>query len=441
MGTILPFLFLAAHVPLALIMNNSPAISTVHALLVVFAAIIFSLRSRGLEYAGYFLSYIAGAEVLWRMSSASVFWEFGKYAVVLVCVIAMIFRSGLRINPLALLYFAVLIPSSIFVADRLSWEWARKELSFNLSGPFSLFVGMCFFYKQRLSSDQARRLMIALMGPTVGILSIAVFSTFTADVIVFGDDSNKITSGGYGPNQVSAMLGLGALAAFYVLNDTGARKMLRFLVAILMLVFVIQSALTFSRGGLYMLIASVVPALFLMVNEPRKRLRMIVGTVAVVMLGWFVLFPALDSFTKGFLSVRFKDVQGTGRAEISRDDLRIWSDHFVMGVGPGMASEYRNSIYRGAAAHTEFTRLLAEHGIFGLIGLMLLALMGLLSIIRNRSPLGRAMATSLVIWSFLFMAINAMRLVMPSFLFALASAELFVDPEPDDSEEDTNEEA
>lgn len=436
MGFFLPFLFLALHVPLALLMVQVPGASTVHALFTLAFAIIFCFSKRGFEFAGYFAAYIAGAEVLWRMTEASVFWEYGKYASVTVLAAAMILKGRIRFHPLAILYFALLIPSTIFVADKASWDYARQQISFNLSGPFSLMVAMCFFKQQQISRDQIRRLIVALIAPIPGIAAIAISSTLAAGAIQFGDESNIVTSGGYGPNQVSAVLGLGVLAGFFLLTDSYARKGIRFFIFIAMIVFATQSALTFSRGGLYLLVAGLIPAIIFIVRDPRARTRMILGAAVLVLLGWFVIFPALNSFTGGFLSVRFKDTSATGRSDIVRDDFRIWSEHFVLGTGPGLAKDYRKNFHRGALAHTEFTRLLAEHGLLGMIALILLACMGLVSIFRNRIPPGRAMAASLVAWSFLFMVVNAMRLVMPSFLFGLASAELFYDDESSDEIED-----
>ena len=63
----------------------------------------------------------------------------------------------------------------------------------------------------------------------------------------------------------------------------------------------------------------------------------------------------------------------TGREDIARADLEVWFDNPVLGVGPGVAKEYRAATFgRAAAAHTEFTRLLAEHGILGLVALIIL---------------------------------------------------------------------
>ena len=53
-------------------------------------------------------------------------------------------------------------------------------------------------------------------------------------------------------------------------------------------------------------------------------------------------------------------------------DLEIFKDNFLMGVGPGVARElrWRYGYAIEIGAHSEFTRMLSEHGLFGLISLL-----------------------------------------------------------------------
>ena len=55
-------------------------------------------------------------------------------------------------------------------------------------------------------------------------------------------------------------------------------------------------------------------------------------------------------------------------------DLDIFYDNLFIGVGPGQANILREKYGFGkkVAAHTEFSRMLAEHGILGLISLLIL---------------------------------------------------------------------
>ena len=86
----------------------------------------------------------------------------------------------------------------------------------------------------------------AMVYPIIGILTLAVYSTLTATTINFGSESVFVTSGGYGPNQVSALLGLGAFLLIMWMIQTN-KKGGRFFSILLVLALVIQSFLTFPE--------------------------------------------------------------------------------------------------------------------------------------------------------------------------------------------------
>src|SRR5258708_177120 len=76
------------HVPLAIAMRQSETVATIHAVVTVLVSVSVGLFSTRAVHVLGAMGYIAGAEVLWRMSKASVFWEFGKYSICLVLIIA-----------------------------------------------------------------------------------------------------------------------------------------------------------------------------------------------------------------------------------------------------------------------------------------------------------------------------------------------------------------
>jgi len=108
--------FLLAHVPLGLAMRANPVVSTTHALVVLGLGI-------GWAFAGYenrvalWGGYVAASDVLWRMTGASIQWEFAKYALALVFAFAILRSGRLRGPALPFIYMGLLIPSSILVAQ------------------------------------------------------------------------------------------------------------------------------------------------------------------------------------------------------------------------------------------------------------------------------------------------------------------------------------
>jgi len=135
-----------------------------------------------------------------------------------------------------------------------------------------------------------------------------------------------------------------------------------------------------------------------------------------------VVLPRLDAFTGGALSTRFQNTSSTGRDQIAQADLQIWDENPIFGVGPGESKIEHALYYRRIATHTEYTRLLAEHGLFGLASGLLLIIMAAQSfghIRKMRSVRAKAMIGPMVLWALLYMTDKAMRLVAPAFTFGI----------------------
>jgi hypothetical protein len=369
----------------------------------------------------YVAAYITGVEVLWRMSGAQVPWEIGKYAVAAIFIVA-----ALRLGPLSkrqllpILYFLLLLPAVVLLDVAANAGRAREEISFNLSGPFALAAGAFLGCRTTLSPTHLRYLSIALTAPIIAIAMISLLATLGMSSADFTDASSFIAAGGFGPNQVSSILGLAALVAFLGLFDPEGTGGFKALMLGVMILTVVQSALTFSRGGLYTaLVAALLGCLYLL-RDGRSRVRLLLVALALGIAVNSFLWPRLEDFTQGKISTRFDNLSLTRRDALLRDDLRVWLEHPVSGVGPGGSAALRG--VTGAAAHTEFSRLLAEHGLLGLSAVVMLLVICRGSLRQATTAASRAIVVSLFAWSFLTMSHSAMRTVAPSFVFGLACA-------------------
>jgi len=399
-------------------MHRVTAVATMHAVLTIAVATFLALNGR-LDRVVYAAAYIAGSEVLWRMCSAAVFWESGKYAVILIFAIALIGQRAVRSWALPVLYFLLLLPSIALAPYNLLSDDARQQISFNLSGPAALAISVCLLSQTRLSGREWSNTVIALAGPLAAIVTVAVYNTIAAPTLTFTLNSNEVTSGGFGPNQVSAVLGLGAVLAFFAGIEPGRRISFRWAMLGTALAFAIQSAMTFSRGGLYGAAGALIAGSWYLLRDPRRR-RLLLSTASVFsVIAAFVILPQLDRFTQGTLVARFEAVNTSQRDEIAREDLKAFLAHPVGGLGPGgrfVSGE------RWEAAHTELTRLLAEHGLLGVGALLLLIVMALQTVQAARTLQEKALVAALFAWSFITMSHAAMRLVAPPLIFGLASA-------------------
>ncbi len=426
-GWIVALAFVAAHIPLALLMRQYSQVATLHALAVLGIGIGLAVLGRKPMHVGYIGAYIAGAEVLWRMSDAAVPWEFGKYAPFVVFVVALLRVPHLKAPGLPFLYFALLLPSIALTLTQLPLTQAQQQISFNLSGPFALAVSAWFFSHVRFDGAQLNKMFIALLAPLVGIACVTLYATLTAANLNFGSGANDVTSGGFGPNQVSAALGLGALLAFWFVLDEKLKLQHRTLMFGLMIFLTVQSAITFSRGGLYNACGAMLLASLLLTHDARSRIRLVLMFALLFVVGYFLILPGLDAFTGGALMERFQDTSLTGRDLLIQADLQIWLEHPLAGVGPGISAILHEAFFKDTAAHTEYSRLLAEHGLLGLAAMILLGVMTLRNFRRTRTKRGKAAVALLAAWSFLFMTNVAMRMVAPALLIGLTFAVLLPD--------------
>jgi hypothetical protein len=415
-------LFLLVHAPFAVWLRDQETIATFHALAVLGVGLSYvTVRYRPVIAIGA-VAYIAGAEVVWRMAGIRVFWEFSKYGVLLILLLAFVRLPRYRTtNWWALFYLGLLIPSVGLTIEQIGLSQARDALSFNLSGPVALGVAVLFFSSVRAESLDLEMVVFALLGPILGVLAICTYGTVTASYIYFEAESNFATSGGFGPNQVSALLGLGALLSL-LLAFQHSRPWMRWTFFVLTGAFLVQGVLTFSRGGVINAVVCIGFLCVHLIRQPRVRTMVLGVLVIFTFLGATVIIPRLNEFTGGALQERYSSTSGGLRKTIAEEELDIWKDHPMMGVGPGMSKYYRNDLLGfEVASHTEFTRLLCEHGTLGLLALLVLVGIAASCYLKAPTVLEKAWVSAFSGWAFIEMSHSAMRIVAISLLFGLAT--------------------
>lgn len=420
--TLLVLAFWLVHLPLGVVVRSNPLLATLHAYAVLGIGLFLLLRNRKPEEFLYALIYLATAETLWR-TRAYIFYEYSKYTVSGLLILAAVWQGRLlKGDRKALLYFLFLLPSILIMADM-----NRRDIAFNLSGPFVIAVSVFYFSTSTIPRNALRNIMVIGLGPILALLGNAAYSTAIADEISFVQASNYITAGGYGPNQISAMLGLGALLAFLIAITFSESRLVRLVSFGLSVWLLAQSALTFSRGGFFAALGAIVLAAFLLLQDRRARNSLLlVGAVGVTVFA-LVVFPLLDDFTGGQLLVRLQDPDTTGRDEAATVDIQLFLENPMLGVGPGQSDAEHARLFRETRAHTEYTRLLAEHGLFGLMAMVLLLAMLLLPLLRPATPVSRAYKVIFVAWGLVTLAHISTRMAVPGVVLGLGVAQLLVD--------------
>lgn len=422
------------HAVLGITASRYSLLATIHAWGCLLTGLYWVGSGRSnLDLARY-AAYVMGAEVLWRMTHAVALWEMGKYTVIAVLGLAVLRSRPIRPTAVSTWYFGLLVPSALITMSELGFTLARKQVSFNISGALAISICAAFCSRCRFSAEQWAAILRCTLLPVVAIWTVVVVGIVSADELTFNTESNVAMSGGFGPNQVSMVLGLGAMFSLMLALVLSPRedRVGRLVPGVLALVFLLQATLTFSRSGVYMAILSSLATLLFSLKNKRLRNACILGGVTLYLVGTYVIFPRLDEFTGGMLSERFLQTSATGREEIMHADFDVWMEHPLFGVGPGMASSYRSKYFHAASAHSEITRMLAEHGLFGLAALSLLAVSVARRLSAFADPRIRGLMIAFAAFGVLVMLSNAMRIVAPSLLIGFVfCSEYVVSRRPD----------
>lgn len=410
---------LLAHLALGLAVFALPVVATVFAAVVLVQVIRVCLTARRADDVVVAIAYLAGIEVLWRMAEARVPWEFSKYLVVLLAASGLIrFAKHPRVG-LPLAYIALLVPGAVLTLNALSLGPAREAIVSNVLGPVTLAAVAALCSSMRTTAAAAARIMWSALLATVPMATFMLLTLLTTKNLTFTDESNFAASGNFGPNQVAASLSFALVAALLLVTVLGERRYRTVLLA-LGAWFLVASFLTFSRGGLVSFAVAALLVAVLQVGDTRRLLITMVMVAMGSVLVFGVVFPRLDTYTGGQLSRRYQDKSSAHRTSIVAADGEVFLEHPFLGVGAGESPEYRRAgEAQGRQAHVEYSRLLAEHGLFGLGAMVALVWMCLVSLRRAADRRGRAWCVGLFAWSLVTMAHSDMRVAAVSVAFGL----------------------
>lgn len=384
-------------------------------------------------------AYVTGAEVFFRMTTSGIPYETGKYSVICFILLGLFFSGTSRKSAPYWLYLVILIPGIVVSAINLEYDTnVRKAIFFNLSGPFCLGIAALYCFHRKITPQQYRYVMWGLLFPVVAMTTYLFFYTPDTRDVLSGTASNFALSGGFGPNQVATVIGIGMFVLFVELFSHSRTKFLFFLNLGLLLFLSYRAIITFSRGGV--LTAVIISALFIYfyfkrvstVRKAKISFSLIILVAAVIGL-W-----AYSSYqTRGLIDKRYanEDAAGrvkksisTGREELISSELTFFMENPLTGIGVGKSREYREEKFGIlAASHNEMSRLLSEHGILGIAALALLVFVPLSYRIRNRKNM-----LFFSFFAFWFLTINhsSMRIAAPALLYALALVNVVYEKKP-----------
>ena len=410
--------FFLMQAALALAIHQVNILSTLHAYVTLAVGLFLLITEKEPYKLMYWMGYVVAAELLWRGMGARVFWETGKYVVIVISLLGCLKNNGeykliFRLAP----YFLLLVPAVLLMPT-----FNREVIAFALAGPLALVAASMFFSRYKIDTAQMKTLLLTILASVLTFSILVLLGLINAEEIEFSGASNYFTSANTGPNQVSSLLSLGAFSAFvYVLLERD-NKFLRVLVALMGLGLLVQITLTFSRGGLYTFLGAIAVGGLFFMRDQKSRMSYLAVVVVGFLIFYFFLLPVLDQWTSGTLGARLSNIEPTGRLEIIRSDLEVFQENPLYGIGLGKSDVEHARYFRVSNAHTEYSRMLAEHGVLGLISLLILVVVISLRVFQKDDPLNKAVIVACMTWGLLFMAHSATRLVAPSFLIGLSFA-------------------
>lgn len=440
---------LALHVGLAVVLFFIPFLSKIYALLIAVMGVYYIISKNNQNNEVFYVSaYLVGAEVFLRMTGGNLNNEYVKTIVSLLMLLGFVLSGFSKNSIVYWLYFLLLIPGIIVTMSNQNLDFEiRKAITFNISGPVCLGLCALYCYQRKITYNQLHNGLIFLGLPIVSTLTYLLLYNPSVREVVTGTQSNFATSGGFGPNQVATILGIGMFVFFCQLVFLSKSKRMMLLNGFLLVTCSYRAIVTFSRGGVIsgvaMIVCVILATYFLANTSGKRKVSWIIFVTGILALSIWT-YSVIQ--TSGLIAKRYANQDAAGRVKEDRlggreqilgTELELFKENPIMGVGVGMGKSYRGEMLgEEVASHNEMTRLLAEHGMFGVLILLILLVTPIILYVLNYQ--------NIYFFSFYFfwlLTINhaAMRIAAPAFVYALTLLKLVVEPAPKVQQEEVQE--
>lgn len=382
--------------------------------------------------------YIVGLEILLRITGGIILYEYGKYVVMILMLVGM-YYSGFSKNALPFwIYLALLIPGILVASETLNHNSEiRKAIAFNISGPVCLGISAIYCYFRRITFEQMNNVLLFMALPIISTLAYLILYTPDLKEILVGTGSNYQTSGGFGPNQVSTILGLGMFIFFSRMFLLSRNKILFAVNLGIFFLLFYRALLTFSRGGfitgIFMIIILVI-YVFMHVKKSGK-LRLFNYILFSVFIS-FLIWGYTSTKTEGLIDKRYanqdaagrtKEDQFTGREEIFSMEMDAFLDNPVFGIGVAKGTELREEkLGQVIVSHNEISRTMSEHGACGIMALLIVLFTPLILYLGNKENI---YVFCFVLFWLLTINHAAMRLAAPAFVYSLSLLKVYISDE------------
>jgi hypothetical protein len=323
---------------------------------------------------------ICGLEFWGRLTNMDPFfpYELTKYLMFLYLIIFLVFRNQKNNKTAFILTIIILGYSIVMVLNNVKISRVFSDSN----GLLILLLGLTLFRSSNLTITKQQITMLTkrwLYYLMLGVVFIFIKSPRIENMgLSLG--ANYDATGGESANQVSTYLGFGAFLIAYSLITKRYFSGKRIIDLVILTIFILQSLLTFSRGGVIVAILLILYLLYVLEFISLSLNRILL----VVVLSTFVFgaFIFLNNKTNGLLLSRYQgetnatligkkektiNVITSNRTQIIEENFEIFKQNFF-GVGPSQGTVKRIELFgSNYYDHTEPSRWLVEYGVFGII--------------------------------------------------------------------------
>ncbi|RED48349.1 O-antigen ligase family protein [Seonamhaeicola aphaedonensis] len=374
-------------------------------------------------------AYFTGAEVLFRMTDGGIAYEASKYLVILFMVLGMFFKGLSGKGYPYFIYLILLIPSILVASGTLSYFVNfRTNIAFVLSGPVCLGIAALFCYDRKVTNKQLLDIIMYLSLPAISMTTYLFLYNPSVKDKLSGAVSNAALSGGFGPNQVSTALGLGMFAIVVRLFMKSPTLFLKVLNVAILGAMTFRAIVTFSRGGVFAAIIVIGAFLYTLFYHASNRMKnQIIVSFVLLVLTSGISWVVSSNQTRGLIDRRYanetsagikkKDIT-TGRLDLFIEEIDGFLSSPFLGIGASRVKDKRVEAYgTELPSHNEIGRLLSEHGVLGIVIILILIF----------KPIGFRTGNKRNYYFYAFLAFwfatinhSGMRIAAPSLLYAFA---------------------
>ncbi|MGJ5640622.1 O-antigen ligase family protein [Formosa sp. S-31] len=374
-------------------------------------------------------AYLSAAESLFRMTGGGLFYEFSKYYIILLVLLGMFYTGVSGKSYPYFIYLILLLPSVLVASINLGFDLNfRTSVAFVLSGPVCLGASALYCYDKKINQEQLLQVVACMSFPILAMMVYLFLYNPSIKEVLSGTGSNHAASGGFGPNQVSTLLGLGMVALIVRFFMKSPSVFLKGLNLILLALLTYRALITFSRGGVIAAVMMIAGFLVVLYAQSRfKRRQQIIFSFVLLLAGVLLTWSITKNQTNGLIENRYvnKDALGrekedlsTGRVDLFVREFEGFINHPFLGVGASVMKQVRLEEEGNiVASHNEVSRILSEHGMLGVMILLILIIKPLS--FRGQHK-GNVMFYAFLIFWFATINHSSMRIAAPGFIYGLA---------------------